>query len=385
MPRVAVAMSGGVDSSTAAALLAEEGHEVVGLTLRLWDYSEENLAAGRGRCCSPADIADARAVSAQLGVRHYVFDHSDGFREKIVGPFVEDYLAGVTPSPCIRCNRHVKFDTLWKLARGLDADYLATGHYARLDGTIPATDPNGSDRASGSRTAAEDPEHGHAPRPQLRKARDHDKDQSYFLFDVPAERFNGVLFPLGPFSKQGVRDEAHRLGLAVADKPESYELCFIPDGDKNRFVEAQLPTLSNLGGPIRHIDGRTIGAHQGLHRVTIGQRRGLGINGHEPLYVVDIEVDRRAVVVGPASALEVPSLTAGRCNWVSIEPPSEPLKAAARIRHRHAEVPSMVTPLEDGRVHVAFDTPQRAVTPGQGVAFYDGDLLLGGGWIERDP
>ena len=382
MARVAVAMSGGVDSSTAAALLVEDGHEVVGLTLRLWDYSEENLASGRGRCCSPADIADARAVSAQLGVRHYVFDHGESFRETIVAPFVDDYLAGVTPSPCIRCNRHVKFDLLWKLARGLDADYLATGHYARLDGKAPSVSVRSPDPAAAD-SGNEQPGTTANERPQLRKAHDHDKDQSYFLFDVPAERLDGVIFPVGSFSKQGVRDEAQRLGVHVADKPESYELCFIPDGDKNRFVEGELPTLSNLGGPIRHVDGRTLGSHAGLHRVTIGQRRGLGISSPEPLYVVDIEPDTRTVVVGPESALEVAELTAGRCNWVSIDPPAAPIEAAARIRHRHAEVAATISPLGDGRVHVRFASPQRAVTPGQGVAFYDSDLLLGGGWIER--
>jgi tRNA-specific 2-thiouridylase len=363
MGRVAVAMSGGVDSSTAAALLAEAGHEVVGLTLRLWDYNAENLASGRGRCCSPADIADARAVSDRLSVPHYVFDHAAGFRDHVVDPFVQGYREGTTPSPCIRCNRLVKFEVLARLARGLGADWLATGHYARLG------DPGLGDPGVG--------------RPQLRKARDADKDQSYFLFDVPAERFAGVMFPLGGMAKDEVRRAARRLDVGVADKPESYELCFIPDGDKDLFVEKRLPDGAPTGGPIRHLDGRLLGYHGGLHRFTVGQRRGLGISQPEPLFVIELDAASKTVVVGPDGALDADHLLAGRCNWVSIEPPRQPLRAAARIRHRHREVGALITPRGEDRVRVDFDRPQRAVTPGQGVAFYDGDLLLGGGWIER--
>ena len=370
MARVAVAMSGGVDSSTAAALLREQGHEVVGLTLRLWDYGAENLAAGRGRCCSPADIADARTVSDRLDVPHYVFDHGEAFREHIVDPFVDQYLSGMTPSPCINCNRLIKFDVLWKLARGLDADFLATGHYARLD-TVSALD----DTSEGS---------GARRRPQVRKGHDHDKDQSYFLFDVPAERFEGVLFPLGDLAKDEVREAARRLELPVADKPESFELCFIPDGDKDRFVEDRLPTASTQTGVIRHVDGRVLGSHRGLHRYTVGQRRGLGLSQPEAVFVVALEQDSGTVVVGPGSVLETETLAAGRCNWISIESPSQPFRAAARIRHRHDEVSALITPVGEHRVDVAFDTPQRGVAPGQGVAFYSDDLLLGGGWIERE-
>lgn len=358
MARVAVAMSGGVDSSTAAALLREQGHEVVGLTLQLWDYSAENLASGRGRCCSPADIADARVVADRLDVPHYVFDYSESFDERIVTPFVDGYLEGITPSPCIRCNRLVKFDMLWKLARGLGAEILATGHYARLD--------NGNGR------------------PRLQKARDHDKDQSYFLFDVPAERLGGVVFPLGGMTKHEVRRTARRLTVPVADKPESFELCFIPDGDKDRFVESRAPSASPDGGPVRHVDGRLLGYHGGLHRYTIGQRRGLGLTSSEPLYVIELEADSNAVVVGPRDALGTTTFRAGRCNWVSIDAPHEPLRAAARIRHRHHEVGARITPLGNDRVLVELDEPQSAVTPGQGVAFYDGDVVLGGGWIERN-
>ncbi|HEX9700636.1 MAG TPA: tRNA 2-thiouridine(34) synthase MnmA [Acidobacteriota bacterium] len=393
MARVAVAMSGGVDSSTAAALLAEAGHEVVGLTLRLWDYSAENLASGRGRCCSPADIADARAVSDRLGVPHYVFDHAAGFHDHVVDPFVSGYQEGTTPSPCIRCNRLVKFDLLARLARGLDADYLATGHYARLGdsrlGDSGLGDSGGADSRPGdaglgdSRLGISGFGASAAGRPQLRKARDAGKDQSYFLFDVPAERFAGVVFPLGGMAKDEVRRAARRLDVGVADKPESYELCFIPDGDKDRFVEERTGDHERPGGPIRHLDGRLLGYHGGLHRFTVGQRRGLGISQPEPLFVIELDAASKTVVVGPDGALDADHLLAGRCNWVSIEPPRQPLRAAARIRHRHREVGALITPRGEDRVRVDFDRPQRAVTPGQGVAFYDGDLLLGGGWIER--
>jgi tRNA-specific 2-thiouridylase len=358
MASIALAMSGGVDSSTAAALLREQGHEVVGLTLQLWDYTSENLASGRGRCCSPADVADAREVADRLNMPHYIFDHSDSFERRVVGPFVEGYAAGTTPSPCISCNRLVKFELLWKLARGLGTDLLATGHYARLE--------------SGS------------ARPRLHKARDADKDQSYFLFDVPAARLESVIFPLGAMTKDEVRAAARRLGVSVADKAESFELCFIPDGDKDRFVEQRLDGSTDASGPIRHTDGRLLGYHGGLHRFTIGQRRGIGLTSPEPLFVVGLEAETSTLVVGPGAALTADHLLADRCNWLSIEAPRSPINVAARIRHRHHEVPARLEPFGDGRVRVDFEEPQRAVTPGQGVAFYDGDLLLGGGWIERD-
>ena len=358
MARIAVAMSGGVDSSTAAALLQEEGHEVVGLTLQLWDHSGLNLAAGKGRCCSPADIADARAVSTHLDIPHYVFDHSDGFMSSIVEPFVQAYSEGRTPSTCIRCNRLVKFDLLGKMARGLDAEMLATGHYARL-----ALD---------------------GERPQLSKAKDRDKDQSYFLFDVPMQQLAYVRFPIGNLSKNEVRTAATRFGLAVAQKSESYELCFIPDGDKDAFLEGRMETpLQKRQGSIRNVAGELLGSHDGLHRFTIGQRRGLGITSNDPLYVIDLDADSRTVTVGPAECLESRGLIAIDCNWISVSEPEEPVTVAARIRHRHEETTATLTPIGEGRFEVRFAVVELAVTPGQGVAFYDGDLLLGGGWIEK--
>lgn len=360
MPRVAIAMSGGVDSSVAAALLVEEGHTVVGVTLQLWDYGDLNEEAGHGRCCSPADVADARDVAARLGIRHYVFDHGERFRREIVEPFVGAYRSGLTPSPCIACNRKVKFDLLWETSRALGADVLATGHYARLEHV--------------------------GGRPHLRKGRDTDKDQSYFLFDVPAPAFDGVRFPLGGLTKPEARKIAAERGLPVAGKADSYELCFIPDGDKNAFFDAW-PGESRPG-EIVDSRGRALGVHDGLHRFTVGQRRGLGVGGAphasgERVYVLSVDADDGRVVVGTADQLSVGGLVARECNWLAIAEPSSPFRAAARIRHRHPEVPATITPVPGGRVRVDFDADQRAVAPGQGVAFYDGELLLGGGWIER--
>lgn len=359
MGRIAVAMSGGVDSSAAAAILREQGHDVVGLTLQLWDYGDINSARGLGRCCSPADIADARAVAAQLDFPHYVFDHSAAFQADIVEPFLDAYAAGDTPSPCIRCNRKVKFGLLRRLARSLGAESLATGHYARL-----------SERSG---------------RPLLRKGLDADKDQSYFLFDVPAEQLRDVRFPVGDLNKDEVREQARRLNLRVADKPESYELCFIPDGDKNAFVERHRPGASERAIAIRDDAGRTLGQTNGLHRFTIGQRRGLGIAASRRLYVLDVNADEQSVTVGPPEGLESTLLLAERCNWLAIGAPLSPLRIRARIRHRHAEAEAVITPKQEGSYEVVFTNPQRGIAPGQGVAFYDGDLLLGGGWISRQP
>lgn len=356
MARVAVAMSGGVDSCTTAALLHEAGEEVVGITLQLWDHTGHHVAAGGGRCCSPAEVADARRVAAEVGFPHYVFDHSAEFRQRIVEPFLDGWSAGVTPSPCIDCNRAVKFDLLWRLARSVGATRLATGHYSRLE--------------------------FHDARPQVRKALDRDKDQSYFLFQVSPDGFRGVQFPLGEVDKETVRAQARRLGLPVADKPESYELCFIPDGDKDAFVAAHRPPRP---GTIRDASGRILGAHDGLHRFTIGQRRGLGLSTSRKLYVLAIDAEGATVTVGERDQLERNDLVAERCNWLAVAQPTEALRVEARIRHRHREAAATLEPLGDDRVRVSFDEPQSAIAPGQGVAFYDDDLLLGGGWISGLP
>lgn len=355
MARVAVAMSGGVDSSVAAGLLREAGDDVVGITLQLWDYTEANLASGKGRCCSPADIADARAVAAHLDMPHYVFDHTESFQHQIVDPFLDAYFDALTPSPCIRCNRSIKFGALWELARKMGADQLATGHYARLE--------------------------FRRGRPQIRQGLDADKDQSYFLFDIEPAALRGVRFPLGGLDKTQVREHAHRLGLRVADKPESYELCFIPDGDKDAFVEQHRGGRAPLRGAIRRPEGPVLRQHSGAHRFTVGQRRGIGGGSPERLYVLEVERRSGDVLVAPKSELYAPGLLAERCNWLAIETPVQPFRAQARIRHRHRAAEAVITPLGSGRCSVQFDQCQWAIAPGQGVAFYDGDLLLGGGWI----
>lgn len=365
--RIAIAMSGGVDSSTAAALLVEAGHDVVGITLQLWDYTGVNLAAGKGRCCSPADVADARTVASHLGIPHYVFDHTQQFRQQIIEPFLDEYARGRTPSPCIRCNRHVKFDYLWRIAAALGASSLATGHYARIEATRSGS---GEDSA------------GCSPRPQVRQGQDIDKDQSYFLFDVPAALLARASFPIGALNKAQVRQEAARLGLPVADKPESYELCFIPDGDKDTFVAGERPDSSAEPVVLEGQDGEHLGTAAGIHRFTVGQRRGLGVVANERLYVLDVKGGTtNTVTVGPEEALYANHLTAASCNWLAIDPPSGPLRVQAQIRHRHSHADATIRPLANGDFALEFDVAQRAIAPGQGVAFYSDGLLLGGGWI----
>jgi len=366
--RIAVAMSGGVDSSTAAALLVEAGHDVVGITLQLWDYTGINLAAGKGRCCSPVDVADARTVAAHLGIPHYVFDHTRQFRQQIIEPFLDEYTRGRTPSPCISCNRHVKFDYLWRIAAALGASSLATGHYAQIE-PVP----------SDSRT----PREGHsAARPQVRQGQDIDKDQSYFLFDVPAALLARASFPLGRLDKFEVRQEAARLGLPVADKPESYELCFIPDGDKDAFVAGERPESALEPVTVARQDGEPLGTTEGIHRFTVGQRRGIGVVANQRLYVLDVTGgDSNTVTVGAEEDLYANHLTAAGCNWLAIDAPVGPLRVQAQIRHRHTHADATIRPLANGDFAVEFDVAQRAIAPGQGVAFYSDGLLLGGGWI----
>jgi tRNA-uridine 2-sulfurtransferase len=373
--RIVVAMSGGVDSSVAAALLAEQGHEVIGLSMQLYDQSEGQTSFGS--CCSIDDLHDARRVAAAIGMPHYIVNFEKQFNEQVIANFVSEYAAGRTPLPCAHCNSDLKFATLADQARGFGADAVATGHYARV--------ARGADG-----------------RMVLRRGVDASKDQSYFLFSLTQAQLAGAMFPVGDLPKDEVRDYARRRGLPVADKPDSQEICFIPDHDYRAFVTRSVPEAARAGEFVDQ-QGRVLGSHAGIHRFTVGQRKGLGLaaqalprgNGQarplpgrradaakaEPMYVLALRPADQQVVVGPKTALEETRLTASGVNWIAAEP-AAPLRAAVQIRHHHQAAPATVRALGDGHADVTFDTPQLAISPGQAVVFYDGDAVIGGGWID---
>ena len=364
-PLIAVGMSGGVDSSTVAALLAED-YRVVGLTMQLWD--QRRLAASdpaaprtvEGRCCSGGDVYDARRVAEHLHFPFYVINFQRQFEETVVRPFVAEYLGGRTPIPCALCNNHVKFDSLLATARQVGAELLATGHYARVE----------QDQTTG--------------RYLLRRAVDVSKDQTYFLFGLTQEQLRRTIFPLGALTKREVRERAAEFRLPVANKPESQEICFVPTGNTAQFVEAyereQSVPHEPPGGEILSTDGRTLARHGGVHRFTIGQRKGLGIATGSPLYVLSIEAATQRIVVGPEQDLYARVCRVRDVNWIAFEQPPASLRAAVKIRHQH--LPAPATLLREGdAVRIEFDEPQRAVTPGQAAVFYQDDLVLGGGWI----
>lgn len=354
--RVVVAMSGGVDSSVAAALVAGAGYDVVGLSMQLYDQREG--ADAFGSCCSLDDLHDARRVAATLGIPHYIVNFEERFRETVMRNFVAEYEAGRTPIPCVHCNADLKFATLVERAAGFEADAVATGHYARVE----------YDAVAG--------------RHRLRRAVDEHKDQTYFLFSLTQDQLARARFPVGHLRKAAVREHAERLGLAVANKPDSHEICFVPDGRTADFVERH-GTAAPPAGPMVDSTGRVLGRHGGIHRFTVGQRRGLGLASRTPLYVLRLDPRSNEVVVGPREELGQRTLTASRVNWIAGAAPAAPLRVTARIRHRHADAPASV--VADGasdRAFVTFDDPQAAITPGQAVVFYDGDEVLGGGWID---
>jgi tRNA-uridine 2-sulfurtransferase len=365
---IAVAMSGGVDSSAVAALLRSQGHNLVGLTLQLWNQRrlaghEGMPEAVQGRCCSIDDVYDARHVAEQLDIPYYVVNQQERFEAEVVKPFVSEYLAGRTPIPCTLCNNHLKFDQLLITARQIGADRIATGHYAR----------NHFDEAR--------------QRWILSRPADHTKDQTYFLFGLTQEQLSRTLFPLGEMQKPAVRVMASEAGLDVATKPDSQEICFIPGGDYNTFLKAYLEEqnqpLPDTAGDLVTTTGEVIGHHQGIQSFTVGQRKGLGLTSPNPLYVLAIHPDSHQVTVGSDDDLLSRDLYANRLNWISIPDlhAGEDLRVTIKIRHRHIPAPATLYREGDDKIHAIFDEPQRAITPGQSAVFYQDDEVVGGGWI----
>ncbi len=349
-------MSGGVDSSVTAALLKEQGYEVIGMTMQIWDYSSFTAEHGEsfGTCCSLDDVYDARRVAEQIDIPFYVINFEKEFQREVIDRFCNEYFAGRTPNPCVLCNQILKFELLLRKARELEADFLATGHYASIE-------------REGERYS-------------LRKGLDPSKDQSYFLFTLTQEQMARTLFPLGQMTKEEVRQHAERFQLRVAQKAESQDICFVPDGDYVRFLEEERGS-GQLDGDIVHVSGKVLGKHQGIYRYTVGQRKGLGIGWTAPLFVVGIDVARKQVIVGEKEHLSRSELLIDGCNW-SIQEPEAPIDTHCRIRYRHIEVPARVEPLPNNEARILFAEPQKGITPGQAAVFYAGDRVIGGGWIK---
>jgi tRNA-uridine 2-sulfurtransferase len=363
---IAVAMSGGVDSSTVAAMLRAEGHNIIGLTMQLWNQrrlaGHEGMPESvQGRCCSIDDVYDARRVAEHIGIPYYVVNQEERFERDVVRPFVEEYLSGRTPIPCSLCNNHLKFDQLLIVAQQIGAEHIATGHYARVN----------YDEVR--------------ERWLLHRPADGSKDQTYFLFGLTQEQLSRTLFPLGNMTKPEVRELARKHGLALAAKPDSQEICFVPGGDYKQFIDAYLAerggALPDTEGELVTTSGEVLGEHSGIHNFTIGQRKGLGVATGSPLYVIQINGAERQVVVGGEENLYSRTLRTRRVNLIAVDDLREPMRVVVKIRHRHEPAPALLEQVGEDEILVTFDQPQRAITPGQAAVFYDGGVVVGGGWI----
>jgi tRNA-uridine 2-sulfurtransferase len=354
--RVVLGMSGGVDSSAAAALLQEQGYDVVGITLKLWPQDCVNRA--EDKCCGPQAVMDARSVSHKLGIPYYLVDEAEDFQKQVINYFAEEYKAGRTPNPCVMCNEKLKFGTLINRARQLGAEFIATGHFARVEKSADGT------------------------RMLLKRGRDPRKDQSYFLFSLRQDQLARTIFPLGELTKSDTRCVARENNLKTADKEESMEICFVPDKDYGRFLQ-QANLVQKHKGEIVNLHGHVLGHHEGIEFYTIGQRKGLGISSPKPLYVIELDPENNRVVVGDESALDRDEFLVERCNWIPYETAPESIEVKAKIRYNHPGTPATVTPQANGAAKVKLHVAQRAITPGQACVFYQEDLVVGGGWIGR--
>jgi tRNA-specific 2-thiouridylase len=387
-------MSGGVDSSTAAALLVEQGYDVIGVTLKLWKHDCLSPDEDQFKCCGSRAAADVRAICDHLGIPFHLIDDAEEFQKEVISRFAAEYRAGRTPNPCILCNEHLKFGTLLRRADQFGAQYVATGHYARIESSpnpimvgtsrcdVLAREAAGETIAplDAARTAQRAvPTTG---RYLLKRGRDLRKDQSYFLFSLRQDQLSRALFPVGDQTKSDTREAARRRELKTAEKKESMEICFVPDNDYGKFLrEANLAQKHR--GEIMDLHGRVLGHHDGIEFYTIGQRKGLGITTPKPVYVIELDVENNRVIVGDDSALDRDEFTVERCNWIPFDTPPETIEATVKIRYNHPGAPATVTPAGQGGAKVKLHAPQRAITPGQAAVFYQDDLVVGGGWICR--